>query len=199
MNALRLEVFDMPGTSQTRSGMMLDPSAIEDIRMQAYEQGYTAGWEDAAAAEVGDQSRIKADFARNLQSLGFTFQEARMHVIGAVRPLIEEIVCHLLPEIARDALASTVLETLMPMANDLANGPVTIVLNPVSRAAVEALLVQETGLPLTIIEEPTLGEGQVYLQLGVLETQINLDRATADIAAAVHNFFDIREKDQRYG
>ena len=116
-----------------------------------------------------------------------------------MQPLIHEIVASLLPQMARETLASVALETLMPLADEMADTPVAIVLNPASRAAVEALLEQATGLPLTVIEEPTLGEGQVYLRLGDVETRVDLDRAIADIATAVRDFFDHTEKDQRYG
>lgn len=199
MHALKLEVFDTTDTPASRATIMLEQGALEDIRMLAYEQGYNAGWDDAAASQTDDQSRIKADFARNLQSLGFTFHEARMHVLRAVHPLIHEIVSALLPQMARETLASVALDTLMPLADEMADAPVTLVLNPASRAAVEGLLEQATGLPLTVIEEPTLGEGQVYLRLGDIETRVDLDRATADIAAAVRDFFDHSEKDQNYG
>lgn len=199
MCALRLEVFDVQDASSTRATIVTDANQLEDIRMQAYEQGYTAGWDDAASAQSEDQSRIQADFARNLQSLGFTFHEARMHVLRAVQPLLNEIVTCLLPEMAREALASVALEILMPLADEMADAPVTLVLNPASRPAVEALLEKATGLQLTVIEEPTLGEGQVYLRLGDVETRVDLDRATADIATAVRDFFDLTEKDQRYG
>ncbi len=199
MCAIRLEVFETPDASASRASMMLDQSALEDIRMQAYEQGYTAGWDDAAAAQTDDQSRIKADFGRNLQSLGFTFQEARTHVLRAIRPLLNQIITCLLPELAREVLPSVALEVLMPLADEMADAPVTIVVSPASRAAVEVLLEQATGLPLTLIEEPTLGDGQVYLRLGDIETRVDLDRATADIARAVRDFFAVTEKDQRYG
>ena len=199
MFALRLEVFDVPDATSRRATVVVDTGALEDIRMQAYEEGYTAGWDDAAAAQTDDQSRIKADFARNLQSLGFTFQEARMHVLRAIQPLLQQIVSRLLPEMARETLASIALETLMPLADEMADAPVTVVLNPASRPAVEDLLDQATGLPLIVIEEPSLGEGQVYLRMGDTETRIDLDRATADIASAVRDFFDHTEKDQSYG
>lgn len=199
MCALRLEVFDVPGAGSRHATVVVDTSALEDIRMLAYEQGYTAGWDDAAAAQTDDQTRIKSDFARNLQSLGFTFQEARMHVLRNIQPLLLQIVSRLLPEMARETLASIALETLMPLADEMADAPVTVVLNPLSRPAVEALLEQATGLPLIVIEEPSLGEGQVYLRMGDNETRIDLDRATASIADAVRDFFDHTEKDQRYG
>jgi flagellar biosynthesis/type III secretory pathway protein FliH len=199
MCALKLEVFEVPDAPKSRSTVVMDTGALEEARLQAFEQGYTAGWDDAAANQNEDQTRLKADFARNLQSLGFTFQEARMHVLRSIRPLIEELVTCLLPQVARDALASVALETLMPLADQMADAPVTLVLNPASRTAVETLLEQATGLPLTVIEEPTLGEGQVYLRLGDIETRVDLDGATLQITRAVKDFFDLTEKDERYG
>ncbi|EEW26574.1 FliH/SctL family protein [Rhodobacter ferrooxidans] len=198
MPLLKLEVFEVTDKS-SHSTVVTDISALEEARLAAYEQGYSAGWDDASAAQADDQSRIGADLARNLQTLGFTYHEARMHVLRAVEPLMQEIVCRLLPDVAREALAPVVLETLMPMAENMADAPVSLVLNPAARPAVEALLEQATGLPLRIVEEPTLGEGQVYLRLGDCETRVDLDRATAEITAAVRGFFGLSEKDASHG
>ena len=197
--ALKLEVFDTEEKPAMTQTVVLDRVALEDEKLASYDTGYRAGWEDANAAQSDDQSRIGADLARNLQSLGFTYHEARSHILKAIEPLMVEIVGRLLPEIARETLAPFVLETLMPLAEGLADAPVTLVLNPAARAPVEALLEQATGLPVRIEEEPTLGEGQVYIKLGAVETQVDLDKATADIAAAVRGFFDLPGKDRPNG
>lgn len=198
MALLRLEVFETAGASG-ESTVVTDVAALEDARLAAYEQGYTAGWDDAVAAQSDNETRIRADLARNIQSLGFTYHEARVHVLRAIGPLLQEMVGRLLPEMAREALAPVVLETLMPLAEQMADAPVLLVLNPAARPAVEALLEQATGLPLTLTEEPTLGEGQVYLRLGDSETRIDLDHATAEIATVVRNFFGLAEKDASDG
>ena len=197
--AVKLEVFnaqDKPTNTQT---VILDRVALEDEKLASYDSGYRAGWDDANAAQSEDQTRIRAELARNLQDLGFSYHEARTHILKAIEPLMLEIVGRLLPEIARQTLAPIVLETLMPLAEGLGDAPVTLVLNPASRAAVEALVEQATGLPMTIHEEPTLGEGQVYIKLGTQEAQIDLDQATADIAAAVRGFFELPGKDRPNG
>ena len=191
---LRLEVFETEERYSVPNTVVLDTLSLEEAKLSAYDSGYAAGWEDAAAAQITDQTRIGADLARNLQSLGFTYQEARMHVLRALEPLLQEMVGRLLPELARETLAPIVLDVLMPMAERMADAPVTLVLNPRARAAIEALLEQATGMPLTIVEESSLGEGQVYLRMGDAETQIDLDRATAEITAAVRGFFELPEK-----
>lgn len=190
MALLKLEVFE-PAAPNPSATVVTDLGALEEARLAAYEQGYTAGWDDAAAAQSSDQSRIKADLARNLQTLSFTYHEARVHVLRALAPLLQEMVGRLLPQMAREALAPVVLETLMPLAEQLAETPVTLILNPAARPAVEALVEQATGLPLTLVEEPTLGEGQVYLRLGEAEMRIDMDRATTEIAEAVRGFFGL--------
>jgi flagellar assembly protein FliH len=197
--ALKLEVFDAEAKPQKTHTVVLDRVALEDEKLASYETGYKAGWDDASAAMTEDQTRIRAELARNLQTLSFTYHEARNHVLKAVEPLLLQIVGQLLPEIARETLAPFVLETLMPLAEGLGDAPVTLVINPAARASVEALLEQATGLPLTIEEEPTLGEGQVYIRLGTVETQVDLDKATAEIASAVRGFFDLPGKDRPNG
>jgi flagellar assembly protein FliH len=196
----RLEVFEPAGQPKKPSTLVTtEIAAIEEAKLAAYESGYKAGWDDAAAAQTEDQTRIGADLARNLQQLSFTYQEARAHILKALEPLLTEIVGRLLPETARETLAPLVLEQVMPMAEELADQPVVLVLNPAVRAPVERLIEQATGLPLTIEEEPTLGEGQVYVRLGGAEAKVDLTRVTAEIAAAVRAFFSLAEETSPHG
>ncbi|MGP3696737.1 flagellar biosynthesis protein [Rhodobacter sp. NSM] len=196
--ALRLEVFE-DRAEETGEIVVTDTATIEDGRLASYEEGYSAGWEDAVKAQNEDQARMHADLARNMQALGFTFHEARMHVLRAIEPLIDVLISRILPEMARDALAPLVLETLMPLAEQIAEAPVTLMVNPASRPAIEALLAQATGLPLDLVEEQSLGDGQVSLRLGAAEMRIDVDRAVQEITAAVHDFFDLKEQELRHG
>ena len=196
---LKLEVFDTEEKRSKVQTIVLDRVALEDEKLASYESGYKAGWEDAVNAQTEDQSRMRADLARNIQTLGFTYHEARTHILKAIEPLMLEIVGRLLPEIARETLAPFVLETLMPLAEGMADAPVTLVINAAARAPIEALLEQATGLPVTLIEEPSLAEGQVYIKLGSVEVQVDLDQATTDIANAVRDFFDLPGKDRPNG
>lgn len=191
MAGLRLEVFDTAPAPDGSMQPLVEAMAVEEAKVASFEQGYSAGWDDAVAAQQGDQTRIRADLARNLQSLSFTFQDARSHVLQAVKPLILEMINRLLPEVAREALAPTVLEAVMPIAEDLADAPLTLVLNPAVRAQVEDLVTQATGLPMMIEEEPTMPDGQVYIRFGTSETKVDLAQVTTDIAIAVRAFFNL--------
>lgn len=199
MPPLKLEVFESVKPMLAGQSVVLEVSAIEDVRLQAYETGYSAGWEDAVGATRDDQTRISTELANNLQKLAFTFHEARSHVLKSVQPLVTQLSTRLLPELAQEVLAPVVLDTLMPLIDTLADAPIRVVLNPASRPAVERLLSQAAGIPLIVEEEATLGEGQVYLRFGDVEHHVDLDKAVADIARAVHDFFEYSEKEANHG
>lgn len=198
MPPLRLEVFETELLSRSEV-VVTDPGAMEEERLTAYEQGYTAGWDDATAAQTEDQAQLSAEIGRNLQALSFTFHEARTHVLSAIEPLLTDIVTRLLPETARSALAPIVREMLMPLAEGLAGTPVEIVLNPAARPTVEAILETAISFPVTLTEEPTLSEGQLYIRFGQTETHVDLDGAVAAIALAIQDFFTLSEKDNGNG
>ncbi len=191
---LRLEVFEEAPAQGDRM-VVTDLGAMEEARLKAYEQGYGAGWEDAVAAQSQDQSRLRAELAHNLQSLAFTYHEARAHVLRAVEPLFGTMLDRILPDLARQALVPRILATLRPLAAEAAGAPIRITIAPAARAAVEAALADAPALPVEIAEEDTLGEGQAFLRLGAAETRIDLDRAVADITAAVRGFFDLNGED----
>lgn len=192
--SIKLEVFQTASENVGQQTVVLNAMDVEESKLESYEKGYAAGWEDAAAAQAQDEQKASAELSRNFQTLSFTYLEAKTHVLQALRPLLNALVGALLPELARETLAPTVLETLMPIAETLADAPITIVLNPQARVAVEVMLKDATGLPLHIIEEPSLGEGQVFLRVGDCETEVNLERAINDIAQAVRNFFELPER-----
>ena len=196
--SLKLEVFKTE-TEPTAATVTMETTALEDARLASYESGYLAGWEDAVAAQSADQSKLQADIARNLQSLSFTYHEARTHILRAIEPLLSDVVSRFLPQIARETLAPLVVEALAPLAETAASAPITLLLNPSARPAVKAFLENGPGLPLTLIDEPTLGEGLVYLRLGDQEIRVDLDGAIETIGAALRGFYDLTSKDLKHG
>ena len=88
---------------------------------------------------------------------------------------------------------------LIPLADRLGQAPVILRVNPAAQQALLSAIEANTSLPIQITPDPTLGEGQVHLQLGTAEAELDLDKATADIAAAVRGFFDLFVKDHLHG
>lgn len=172
---------------------------IEHARLEGYETGYKAGWDDAAHAEAEEQSRIGAEFARNLQDLGFTFHEARSHVMHALEPLLAGLVERVLPRLVSETMGQTIVEELLPLAASAADTPIEVVVSSSSRPALEKLLAHATTVPLHVIEEPTLADGQVYLRSGKIERHIDFSSAVERIGAAINALYELNEKAFRNG
>ena len=177
----------------------IDETQVESIRMAAYEQGYKAGWDDAARAEAEEQSRIGAEFARNLQDLGFTFHEARSHIMKALEPLLTEMVGKVLPQLVSETLGQTILEEILPLAADASDAPIQLLISPRSLPAVKPLLDSSLTVPLEIIEEESLADGQVFLRLGDIEKKIDMDAAVEKIGTAIQSIYALNEEAMKHG
>lgn len=192
---LQLEVFDLPDMAGDR--LVHGQSEIEESRLAAYEQGYTAGWDDAVAAQDQEIARLRADLGRNLEDMSFTYHEAHSHVLRTLEPLLTDMVTKVLPAISRETLAPMVLDHLRPMAKELADQPVLLVANPANRDLMERMVIAGAPFPVSFHAEASLGEGQVYLKFGGEETRIDLDGVIAAISAAVATFFRVEKQEER--
>ena len=191
---LQLETFDLPGPA----GWLPEAAEaeIEELRLAAYEQGYAAGWDDAVSAQNAEVALLRADLGRNLGEMSLAYHDARRHVLGTLEPLLHEMVTKVLPAIAHQTLGQIILEQLRPAAETMSSAPITVTVAPANREAVEKLLTVQTGLPITVREEPMLGEGQAFLKLATSEIRVDLGEVITTIAAAVAAFFHTEKAEE---
>ncbi len=189
MARLKLEVFEAP-EAQTDQ-IAIGPVEFEETKLAAFEQGYAAGWEDAIAAQDTESARLRGDLGRNMLQLSASYEEIRKHLLEAIDPLLRDIVCKVMPSIARETLPHIVLEHLLPIAQTAAAAPIRVVANPLSLPQIRALLEPVSTLPFQFVDEPSLSEGQVYLRMSGTETRIDLDGVTEAIGAAIEAYFRI--------
>ena len=202
--AFQFEDFSSSKQSKTPSKSVsgsISDQEIEERRLVAYEEGYSAGWNDAIASDTENQTRISETFASNLSDLSFTFQEARSNILRATEPIFREMVQKLFPELMEAALCDNVISRLKYYADEAASQPVELVVSPESRSALENLVTQHSGLDLVVTEEPTLGEGQVFLRFGKREEKVDLSEIRQGFEEAVSAFFNTNSnlEDVKYG
>ncbi|SMH43088.1 flagellar biosynthesis protein [Maritimibacter sp. HL-12] len=184
----------IPGPANAPSNELVEAS-----RLEGYEAGYQAGWDDALRAQAEEQGRIGAEFARNLQDLGFTFQEARSHVMHALEPLLSGMVEKVLPRLISETIGQTIIEELMPLAATAADAPIEVVVSPASLPVLHELLAKTISIPFELVEEPSLAEGQVFLRSGNLERHIDFTTAVDRIGAAINSLYELNEKAFNHG
>lgn len=196
MKTLRLESF-ATANAVIASEDILAPDT--EARLATYEEGYAAGWEDAAAARREEDALTEQEIARTLATMGFTLQEARQQVILSLRPLIEAVVTQILPVAARESLPHLVLDALIPLAEERASIPLQLRLNPASRGAIEKHLLRAAAPDFTIAEDASLSPGQVVVTAGDAGARIDLDAVAGDIETALRDFHEILSTERSHG
>ncbi|KPP83572.1 MAG: flagellar assembly protein FliH [Rhodobacteraceae bacterium HLUCCO07] len=168
---------------------------LEESKLKAFEEGYRAGWDDAIKSQSDDKTRISQDFAQNLQQISFAYHEAQAEILRSLKPVLEQVVGVLLPEIASSRFGSRLLSELMTLTEASAQHEVEIVVCPENRPALEAMLARCNISSFKLSAEESLGAGQAYIRLGEIERHIDLDAAVSEIRTAVEGFYQQLEND----
>ncbi|MBV7395429.1 ABC transporter ATP-binding protein [Mameliella sediminis] len=177
----------------------ISEAELEGLKLEAFEKGYRAGWDDAVKAQSDDRSRISSAFGQHLQDLSFTYHEAYTQVMNAVTPLLNEMVASLLPEIARQTLGQHIVEQLQSMSRDIGMMEVTIAVHPARVDAIMPLIDRDFGFPIQLIADDTLAEEQADIRFGETERQIDLSDLTASVAEAVEGFAHDNRRKMKHG
>ncbi|TCP61175.1 flagellar assembly protein FliH [Rhodovulum bhavnagarense] len=177
-----------------------EPLPQAEDRLRAYEEGYKAGWDDAAAAEAQAQDHITAEFGKTLGDMAFGYHEARAHIMGGLAPLLSAMVDCVLPTLASKGFARTVADSVLPLARDLADRPLELHVCPENAPALEPLLADMPNLPLTLIRDDSLGPGQALLSTPRQAREIDLDAMLRDLGTALDDFLAPNtEETRRHG
>ncbi|ARE40417.1 ABC transporter, ATP-binding protein, flagellar [Rhodovulum sp. P5] len=198
MSRLKFEDFSVPAPQKAAAVAAPAPDPQEE-RLNAYEEGYKAGWDDAIAAEAAAQTRISADFGKTLQEMTFSYNEARAHVMGALGPLLTAMVERVMPQIAADGFARTVVKTAMQMAESEADHPLSLRVCPENRMPLEDLVGKDPGLPLKIVEDDTLGPGQALISSTTRESEVDIDGMLLALRTGLEEFLTAEEEARRHG
>ena len=187
-----LESFE--GAARDESGSAgLSELAFEEEKLEAFERGYQAGWDDSVKAQSDETVRVTSDFTNNLRELSFTYHEAHSHVLKSLKPLIENIVHSVLPRVAGKSLAAQIAEQVGEVASSETGG-VEIAVAPANVVAVQAMLPDQPGYPLAVRADAAIGEGQAFLNFGDQERLIDYDEVLTGVTSAIDAFFNELER-----
>ena len=187
------------GHSLTQSAPQISEDDMESIRLEGFENGYKAGWEDALKSQKDTTQRISEEFARNLQDLSFTYHEAQSQVMQSMAPLLQDLVDTILPGIVRETVGFRVVEQLTEMARDSAAQTIEIATSQADFDTIQSLLNQDFGFPVEARVDDTLAEGQVFLRMAQEERQIDMDAVMTGIRDAVTGILEDTERTLSHG
>ena len=173
----------------------ISQDTLEDIKLESFERGYSAGWEDALKAQSGSRTEAANSFIAGLQDTSFGYHEARAGLIKAMQPVLTDIMTKLLPEAAQATLGAQVVEQLTEMLRKSADQSVRIEATKENLDALEELVDGAISPPFVCVPNSDLGPAQVVLQVGAEEREIDLDQVILGISTAMAGFLQHMKKD----
>ncbi|MEX0317810.1 MAG: ABC transporter ATP-binding protein [Ruegeria sp.] len=182
-----LENFDL---DPLNSGMMhlLHEDALEEQRLAAFEQGYSAGWEDAVTAQSEDHAHLEATLTRNLEDLSFTYHEALTQMTQSLEPMFQSLMTTVLPQTIEQGFGHHIVEQLTAMAEEQVAQPALLIVPAGAGAQLKPLLDQQSALPVQLVEEASLPPGQACLRVGTAERDVDCNAFLASITEAMDAF-----------
>ncbi|WP_170401227.1 ABC transporter ATP-binding protein [Ruegeria arenilitoris] len=173
---------------------LLDEDALEEQRLAAFEQGYSAGWEDAVQAQEQSRGQVSAELAKSLEDMSFTYHEAVTRMTLSLEPMFQSLVKVVLPETLDRSFAARLVEQLADMAREQVGQPMQIFVPTGCGGEVEALLPQDMSAPTRVIEDPALEPGQARLQVGTSQREVDCSGLLASVAGAFDAYvFEAKE------
>ena len=192
-----LEDFTMPFDSGPSKLMTED--MIEDQRLASFEQGYTAGWDDAVQAQDQEVTRISTGLASNLQDLSFTYHEALVQMNENLAPLFRRLADQVLPDTMSAVFGQHVADEMLDMAREQVEQPVFLVVAPQEFDAVQTLIKQNDNVTATVRSDQLLTPGQAYLRIGDIEREIDCNGLIASIRSSIDAYIHQTNEEAQNG
>ncbi|MAC81085.1 MAG: ABC transporter ATP-binding protein [Rhodobacteraceae bacterium] len=189
-----LEDFRTTDPAETDT-LLMSELDLEEQRLAAFEKGYSAGWEDAIAADTQGKAHLSAALTQNLEDAAFSYHEALTQMQASVMPVFEAIAEQLLPGMIRAGLAPQILRALDDIATQAMGRPLVLAIPPGTEQVIAPLLPEIDNVEIILDEDPTLTDGQARLHLDDGGVEIDLTALADEMRKAITAFvFETRKE-----
>ena len=172
---------------------------VEEAKLESFEKGYSAGWDDAVDAKDNETTRISASLATSLEDLNFTYHEAQSQLIESLDPMFKVLTSVILPDTMAAAFGHHIIDHLNDMAKSQTNGPMEIVVAAGEGAGLRALLGENFPVEVFVREDASFSEGQAQLRVGTAERELNSSALIDSISESISAFSTQFKEDSQYG
>ncbi|PCJ05745.1 MAG: ABC transporter ATP-binding protein [Rhodobacteraceae bacterium] len=190
---------DFGNAGKVQPAAMVSDESLEEQKLVSFENGYTAGWDDATGAQERETSKISTTLANSLEDMSFTFHEAQSQLIESLDPMFKVLTSAILPDALAASFGHHIVDQLTDMAKGQTNQPLVIAVAPGEAVGVRSALTRTFSVEIKVRENADLAPGQAFLRVGNLEREINSGALLDSIRESVDAFsFQVKE-DVNYG
>lgn len=163
-------------------------ATLEEHQLEAFEQGYQAGWDDSAKAHAEESLRINEELCATLQDWSFTFRDAQSRLLASLKPLFLQISDTLLPALAQSASSHLLADQLTALAQQYLGETIALFVAPDDLPALQHQLQAYSSFSVEIQSDASLSPGEFHMSVGSEERVVDLNQviiAVQDALAAL--------------
>lgn len=161
---------------------------LEEQRLAAFEKGYSAGWEDAIAADAQGKAKLSSALTQNLEEAVFSYHEALTQMQQALTPVFEAIAEQLLPGMVRSGLAPHIAMAMRDIATEAMAQPLILSVPPGTEDSIAPMLPAVDSVQLVIREDNNLADGQARLHLNDGGIEVDLAHLAQEMTDSLSAF-----------
>ncbi len=183
--------FEDFGSAMTRAADQSGEAVVqlEDDLLKSFEEGYSAGWDDAVKAQSDAGAKITEDLRQALADFDFTLNEATGQFSAQIAPNLVEVFKKVLPEIAQNSLPYHILDELKPLISEHPDDHLKICVAPENVAQLQNLVQTNPDMKVDIEGDKMLGAGQANMRVATIEREIDLLELSNKIIGTVEALF----------
>lgn len=190
---------DFGNAGKVQPATMISDELHEEQKLVSFENGYTAGWDDALGAQESETSKISVTLANSLEDMSFTYHEAQNQLIESLDPMFKVLTSAILPDALAASFGHHIVDQLTDMAKGQTGQPLVITVAAGEASGVRSALTQTFSVEVKVREDSELSPGQAYLRVGNLEREINSAALLESIRDSVDAFSYQVKEDANYG
>lgn len=170
-------------------------SDIEDQKLEAFENGYQAGWEDAAKAQFATNATVSSTLATSLQSASLDYNDMKTSMQNSVNDVMQMVIKTILPRIAKDSLGVYICDEIKKLAEKKLEGQINLFVNEANLRQIEISCADVIPESHKIIIDKSISEDRVAIRFGENESVVDTRLVVSNISEAISEYFNSIESE----
>lgn len=155
-----------------------------DVAQSAdYKRGLAKGLAQAETSQNADLSRSIGEISSALTDMAFGYEQARLHVLERLHPVLGQIAEAVLPLIAIETFGAHLIDVIEAEFQTATSAPIMITVTP---DLVETLRSSLTGNIFTFFGDPMLDVGQALICQDTTHVLLDLPALTLALQSALN-------------
>jgi len=148
-----------------------------------YKRGFAAGLLESEASNAANLAAAVAEISSTLRDMAFGYEEARLHVLERLRPLLGQLAEAILPQIAKETFGAHLAGVVEDAFETASSAPITIAVPP---DVMSSLADSKVAKQFDFVADPALSAGQALIGQGDIHVLLDLAALTTELQAVLN-------------